>query len=124
MLLDFYLALSDRGCLGSAQAAVHGAGTVPAHSFVRTQGLSSTSQISSSTAAAATAKYATKLPTLRLFDALVDFHKCLHAGQTLWIPKHPTRTALENQGQRKGTFSIYFSHCRSYQRDLSEGNIS
>jgi len=40
MLLDFYLALSDRSCSGSAQAAVDGAGTVPAHSSVRTQVLS------------------------------------------------------------------------------------
>lgn len=56
-------------------------------------------------------------------DLLVDFHS-VSMNDTLWISNHPTRTALENQGQRKGTFTITSAVAEMNQRELSEGNIS
>lgn len=121
MLLDFYLMLSDRVCWGSTQAAVDGAGTIPAHSCVWTQLLFHKSDFQQHCSHHQVCDEATLISAL--VDLLVDFYS-ISMNDTLWISNHPTRTALENQGQRKGTFSITSAVAEMNQRELSDGNIS
>lgn len=113
MLLDFYLPLSDRGycrsCCGWGWD-------------------SPCSQLCTNTSALPPVRFQ-QLPGMQWsysywwFGVNLWVFTSTFMFDRLWIPKHPMRTALENQGQRKA-HSPHLIYCKSYQRDLSKGNLS